>query len=74
MIRTGLGLARIQRGDLLFGGTRFRAARAALGKPGIDCCGALAERFDGIFRHARNLKERIFPSLNPITQLGNTMG
>ncbi len=68
-----LGLARIERGDLLFGGARFLPARAALGKPRIDGCGTLAERLDYPVRHACDLEHRVLARLDPVPQLRRAM-
>ena len=67
------GLARIERGDMVFDGACFRATGAALGKPGVDRCDARAQCLDCLLRNNRDLEQRIFLHLDPIGQRGNTL-
>jgi hypothetical protein len=61
MVNAGLGLARVERGDLPLGGAGLGAGLAPLGKPRLDGGGALAEGFGNGFGHTGNLEGGSLP-------------
>ena len=68
-----LGLTRIERGDLLLGCAGLLAACAALGKPGVNGGGALAQGTDCLVRHARDFEHGVLAGRKSVSQLSHAM-
>ena len=63
-----LGLARIERRNLLLLRRRGFAGLATLGKPGFDLCRAFAEGADDLRQDALDLEQRVLARFDLVTQ------